>query len=442
MNRLSQFFGAAIVIAIAVVFIVQFRPNTGPVQSAASTCVVEVRGSCISSGEFNASRNLLAMRTVDENRLRAMGYRRLTAEGLYERWLLNEDAKRLGISVSDDELTAELVAGRVRVSLPADKIRQVGYALNLREDLIRYLDVRNRQTKKFDSKQYERQVRNITKMSPTDFREYQRKELIAARMRDFIRARVRVGENEAFEQFSREKSTRALSYVRFDRRFYSDLIVDTSEKAIQAWADANKEELDKTWEGRKAQVLPECRVARDLAVEVRPDEAEQGPEAGKAAAKARLEQAVQRLKKGESFADVARSASDDPSAARGGELGCVTRGRLSKPVEDKLFEMKAGEVSDLIETEEGFHVIKLEQIAKDAEAERIGRLEAARDLYMAHESERLAAEAAKQVLAAAAGGKSLEDALAAYMAQLTPAKSATGAAKPADKAAKQDGAKD
>ncbi|WP_437650141.1 peptidylprolyl isomerase [Sorangium sp. So ce362] len=444
MNRLSQIFGAAIVIAIAVVFIVQFRPSTGPVQSTASSCAVEVRGSCISSVDFNASRNLLAMRAVDENRLRAMGYRRLTAEGLYERWLLNEDAERLGISVSDDELTAELVAGRVRVSLPADKIRQVGYALNLREDLIRYLDVRNRQTKKFDSKQYEKQIRNITKMSPTDFRETQRKELVAARMRDLIRARVRVGESEAFEQFSREKSTRTLGYVRFDRRFYSDLIVDTSEKAIQAWADVNKEELDKTWEGRKAHYLPECRVARDLMVEVQPAEAEQGPEAGKAAAKARIEAAVQRLKKGEGFADVARSASDDPSAARGGELGCVTKGRLSKPVEDKLFEMKAGEVSDLIETEDGFHVLKLEQIAKDADAERIGRLETARDLYIAHESERLAAEAAKQVLAAAAGGKSLEDALAAYLAQLAPApaKDKAGAAAGAQPAAaKQDGNK-
>ncbi|WP_437562606.1 peptidylprolyl isomerase [Sorangium sp. So ce542] len=445
MNRLSQIFGAAIVIAIAVVFIVQFRPNTGPVQSAASTCAVEVRGSCISSVEFNASRNLLAMRSVDENRLRAMGYRRLTAEGLYERWLLNEDAKRLGITVSDDELTSELVAGRVRVSLPADKIRQVGYALSLREDLIRYLDVRNRQTKKFDSKQYEKQIRAITKMSPTDFRDYQRKELVAARMRDLIRARVRVGENEAFEQFSREKSTRTLSYVRFDRRFYGDLVVDTSEKAVQAWADANKEELDKAWEGRKAQYLPECRVARDLMVEVKPAEAEQGPEAGKAAAKARIEAAVQRLKKGESFADVARGASDDPSAARGGELGCVTKGRLSKPVEDKLFAMKAGEVSDIIETEDGFHVIKLEQIAKDADAEKIGRLETARDLYTAHESERLAAEAAKQVLAAAAGGKSLDDALAAHLAQLAPAKDKAGAGAKAGEqpaAAKQDGSKD
>ncbi|WP_437681315.1 peptidylprolyl isomerase [Sorangium sp. So ce131] len=449
MNRLSQIFGAAIVIAIAVVFIVQFRPNAGPVQSSGSSCAVEVRGSCISSIEFNASRNLLGMRTGDENRLRAMGYRRLTAEGLYERWLLNEDAKRLGISVSDDELTAELVAGRVHVSLPADKIRQVAYALNLREDLTRYLDVRNRQTGKFDSKQYEKQIRAVTKMSPTDFRDYQKKELVAARMRDIIRARVRVGESEAFEQFSREKSTRTLSYVRFDRRFYTDLIVDTSDKAIQAWADANKEELDKAWEGRKAQYQPECRVVRDILVEVKPEASEEGPEAAKAAARARIEKAVERLKKGEGFADVARSASDDPSASRGGELGCVIKGRLSKPVEDKLLEMKAGEVSDIIETEDSFHVVKLEQIAKDAEAEKIGRMETARELYVAHEAERLAAEAAKQVLAAAAGGKSLEDALSAYLAQLTPAKTAearpaaAAGAKPKDQpaAAKADGDK-
>ncbi|MGK4005568.1 peptidylprolyl isomerase [Sorangium sp. So ce1036] len=436
MNRLSQIFGAAVVIAIAVVFIIQFRPATGPVQSSGSTCAVEVSGSCISSIEFNASRNLLSMRSVDENRLRAMGLRRLTAEGLYERWLLNEDAERLGISVSDDELTAELVAGRMRVSLPADKIRQIGYALNLPENLIRYLDVRNRQTKKFDTKQYERQVRNITKMSPTDFREYQKKELLAARMRDLIRARVRVGESEAFEQFSREKSTRALSYVRFDRRFYTDLVVDTSDKAIQAWADANKEELDKAWEGRKAQYQPECRVVRDILVEVDPA-SEDGPDAAKAAAKERIEKAAERLKKGERFADVARSASDDPSAARGGDLGCVTKGRLTKPVEDKLLAMKPGEVSDIIETESGFHVVKLEQIAKDAEAEKIGRHETARELYVAHESERLAAEAAKQVLAAAAGGKSLEDALGAYLDQLAPAKGKATAAP----GARQDGGK-
>lgn len=442
MNRLSQFLGAAAVIAIAVVFIVQFRPATGTqVHSIGNTCAVEVRGSCVSSVDFKASYNLLAPRNAEDNRLRAMGLRRLTAEGLYERWLLNEDAKRLGISISDDELTAELMAGRARVSLPADKIRQVGYALSLRDDLIRYLLVRNRQSKKFDIKQYDKEIRTITKMSQSDFREYQRKELIAARMRDVVRSRVRVGENEAFDQFSREKSTRTLDDVRFDRRFYADLVVDTSEKAVQAWADSNKEELDKTWEGRKEKYLPECRIARAITVNVKPEEAAGGPEAGKAAAKARVEKAAERIKKGDAFADVARTASDDPSAARGGELGCVSKGRLSKPVEDRLFEMKPGEVSDPIETEDGFHVVKLEQVAKDAEAEKIGKHETALDLYIAHESERLAAEGAKQVLAAAAGGKPLQEALDTYLQQLTPAKKGPEKKdKPAGAAAKKDAA--
>jgi peptidyl-prolyl cis-trans isomerase D len=442
-NRLSQILGAAAVIAIAVVFIVQFRPATGTqVHSVGSTCAVEVRGSCISSVDFKASYNLLAPRNAEDTRLRAMGLRRLTAEGLYERWMLNEDAKRLGITVSDDELTAELMAGRARVSLPADKIRQVGYALSLRDDLIRYLLVRNRQSKKFDLKQYDKEVRTVTKMSQSDFREYQRKELIAARMREVVRSRVRVGENEAFEQFSREKSTRTLDYVRFDRRFYADLVVDTSERAVQAWANSNKEELDKTWEGRKAQYLPECRVARAIAVNVKPEEAAEGPEAGKAAAKTRVEKAVERLKKGDAFADVARTASDDPSAARGGELGCVSKGRLGKPVEDRLFEMKPGEVSDPIETEDGFHVVKLEQVAKDAEAEKLGKHETALDLYTAHESERLAAEGAKQVLAATAGGKPLQEALNTYLQQLTTAKGRSEKKdKPAGATVKKDAAK-
>jgi peptidyl-prolyl cis-trans isomerase D len=438
-NRLSQILGAAAVIAIAVVFIVQFRPATGTTaQTPGNTCAIEVRGSCVSSVDFKASYSLLAPRNADDARLRAMGLRRLTAEGLYERWMLNEDAKRLGISISDDELTAELVAGRARVSLPADKIRQVGYPLGLRDDLVRYLLVRNRQTKKFDSKQYDKEVRAVTKMSPTDFREFQRKELIAARMRDLIRARVRVGEGEAFEQFSREKSTRTLDYVRFDRRFYADLVVDTSEKAIQAWADSNKEELDKAWENRKAQYLPECRVARDIAVNVKPEESGEGPEAGKTAAKARIEKAVERLKKGDAFAEVARSASDDASAARGGELGCVSKGRLSKPVEDRLFEMKPGDVSDAIETEDGFHIVKLEHVAKDAEAEKIGKHETARDMYVAHEAERLAAEGAKQVLAASAAGKPLQEALNTYLEQLA---TATKGPEKKDKPAKKDAAK-
>ena len=210
MNRISSILGGLAVIAIALVFIVQFRPATNVQATAEPTCAVEIGGECVSSLHFWAAYRLLAPRGADAARLRSMALRRQTAEGLVERHLLVQDAKRLGIGITDAELTEELAAGRAHVSLPADKARQLGYALGLDENLFRILDVRDRKTKKFDTAAYEKQVRTIAKMSPTDFREYQRDELVAARMRDLIKARARVGESEAFTQFSREKSTATL----------------------------------------------------------------------------------------------------------------------------------------------------------------------------------------------------------------------------------------
>lgn len=435
MKRLSNILGVAVVLAIALVFVISFQPGGGsPTQGPGITNAVEVRGSGIPSTEFWAAYRLLAPPNADAARLRAMGLRRLTAEGLYERWLLNEDAKRLGITVSDEDINAELVSGRAHVSLPADKMRQVGYSLGLSfspdGELLRFLDVRNRQTKKFDQKRYERDVRARTKLSPSDYREFQKKEIIASRMRDLIRSRVRVSEAEAFEDYSRDKSTRTIDTIRFDRRFFTDLFVDSSDKAVQAWADRNKEEVDKLWEGRKSQFLPECRVTRHVLARVKSSE----DAADKAAAKTKIDSAQEALKKGEDFASVARRLSDDPgSAERGGDLGCVTKGKMVKPFEDKVFAMNEGEVSEPVETDFGYHIIKVEKIAKEAEAEKVGRLITARDLYLRQESERLAAEAAKQVLAAVAGGKTMQEALDAYLATLPAPQQAAGEKKDAKK---------
>ena len=75
--------------------------------------------------------------------------------------------------------------------------------------------------------------------------------------------------------------------------------------------------------------------------------------------------------------------SDDPSAARGGELGCVLKGKMPKPFEDAASALAPGKVSDVIATETGFYLVKLDQIAKDAEAEKLGRAQTARELYVA-----------------------------------------------------------
>jgi peptidyl-prolyl cis-trans isomerase D len=409
------------VVAIALVFIIQFRPATGGQAVEGPTCAAEVGGECVTTPQFTAAYRLIAPRNADADRLRAMGLRRQVMEGLIDRQLLVKDAKRLGVTISDDEVTVELANGRGRVSLPADKLRQLGYALGLADDSIRFLPVKNPKTDKFDPKIYEKEIRVITKLSPTDFRDFERDELLADRMRDLIRQRVRVSEAEAFAQFAREKSTATIESVKLDRRFFTEVVIDPSPKAIDAWAAKNKDEIEKIWQSRKAQFTPECRVLRHVLARVDPEAVD--PAADKARAKQRIDEALERVTKGESFASVARQLSEDPgSAVRGGELGCVKKGKMVKPFDDAAFALGEGKLSGVVESEYGYHLIRVEKIAKDGEAEAIGHAQTTRELYFAQESERLAAEAAKQILAAVKGGKSLDEAVKTYLASLTPPK--------------------
>jgi peptidyl-prolyl cis-trans isomerase D len=426
-NKLTSYLGGLAIVLVAVVFLIQFKPQTGNIKDTGPNCAAEVRGNCILASHFNAAYRLIIPPNADLTRLRTLSLRKVTADGLIERYLLNEDARRLGITVSDDDVTAELALGRARVSLPADKLREYSYSLGLPDDGVRLIRVKSAKTKKFDQKAYQKEIRTRTLMSPTDFRDFEREELVAARMRDLVRARVTVSEKEAHDRFVAAKSTSTIDYVRLDRHFYADLAVDPSKKAIDAWAEKSSAEVDKVWESRKPQVLPECRVARHIFVKLETA----ADDDAKKKARAKIDRALARVQKGEDFADVARAMSDDPTAVRGGELGCVPKGKMVKPFEDTAFATAAGKVSAVVESDAGYYIIKIEQIATGADAEKLGRAYAARDLYFNDEAERLTAEAAKQILAAVQGGKSLKDALDAQIA-LLPSR---GEPKPADKKA-------
>ena len=80
-----------------------------------------------------------------------------------------------------------------------------------------------------------------------------------------------------------------------------------------------------------------------------------------AAAEAKAHSLLEQIKKGASFEDVAKKSSDGPSAAQGGDLGLFKRGTLSKELEDKTFAMKAGEVTDVIRTKQGFVILKVNE---------------------------------------------------------------------------------
>lgn len=83
--------------------------------------------------------------------------------------------------------------------------------------------------------------------------------------------------------------------------------------------------------------------------------------AKKAAALDQIKKAQKRLQDGDDFATVAKEMSDGPSKEKGGELGYFSRGQMVKPFEDAAFSLKAGETSDIVETQFGYHLIRVEE---------------------------------------------------------------------------------
>lgn len=88
------------------------------------------------------------------------------------------------------------------------------------------------------------------------------------------------------------------------------------------------------------------------------------PAAEKDKAKAKAEELLAQVKKNpDSFAELAKKHSQDPgSAANGGDLDFFARGAMTKPFEDAAFALKKGETSGLVETEFGFHIIRVTDV--------------------------------------------------------------------------------
>ena len=116
-----------------------------------------------------------------------------------------------------------------------------------------------------------------------------------------------------------------------------------SEAEAKAWFDGHRDRF----------VQPEERRASHILIA--------SEKIGKDKARARAEALLQEIGKNPaSFADLAKKNSDDPgSAAKGGDLGFFGRGMMVKPFEDATFLLKDGEISGIVESDFGFHIIKL-----------------------------------------------------------------------------------
>lgn len=135
---------------------------------------------------------------------------------------------------------------------------------------------------------------------------------------------------------------------------YVVLDLDTLKQRVSV----SEEELRRNYEENKARfAVPEERRARHILIKA---EASATPEQKKAA-RAKAEQLLLQLQKNPSlFAELAKKNSDDPgSAANGGDLDFFGRGAMVKAFEDAAFALKPNQLSGVVETDFGFHIIQL-----------------------------------------------------------------------------------
>lgn len=140
-----------------------------------------------------------------------------------------------------------------------------------------------------------------------------------------------------------------IEYVLFDVETIKKSIV-VAEADLKSYYDQNVQRLSGKEERRASHIL----IASPKSA----------PEADRQKAKTKASELVAQVKKSpDSFAEVARKNSQDPgSAPAGGDLDFFARDAMVKPFSDAAFAMKKGDVSDVVESEFGYHIIKLTDI--------------------------------------------------------------------------------
>ena len=153
-----------------------------------------------------------------------------------------------------------------------------------------------------------------------------------------------------------------------------------SAEALLPQVAVDEAEVKKYYEEHQPEFgTQEQRQAAHILISV----ATQASDADKQAAKAKAEQVLQQVRQSPGkFAELAKQYSQDPgSAANGGDLGVFGRGMMVKSFDDAAFQLKPGEISGLVQSEFGFHIIKLVAI-KPAKVQALAEVKSTIELKL------------------------------------------------------------
>jgi peptidyl-prolyl cis-trans isomerase C len=169
----------------------------------------------------------------------------------------------------------------------------------------------------------------------------------------FNATKTRLGSPEAFEQ---ALSQNGMTVEEFKTRLGRDLVIAAYiQREVDAKINVGPEQARQFYDQNPDKFKkPEMVHASHILIGA---DAKASPEE-KQAAKQKAEELLVKIKGGADFAEVAKAESTCPSAKKGGDLGTFGRGQMVKPFEEVAFSLQDGEVSEVVETQFGYHLIK------------------------------------------------------------------------------------
>jgi len=138
-----------------------------------------------------------------------------------------------------------------------------------------------------------------------------------------------------------------LAYLTFNA---ADFVADApvTDADLEKYYRRNRGNFEVVEQVHAAHIL--IKVPEDAAAETREQK------------RAKIDEILEKSRAGEDFAALAKRYSEDGSRSQGGDLGFFPRGRMVKPFENVAFSLPAGEISDVVTTQFGFHIIKVLEI--------------------------------------------------------------------------------
>jgi peptidyl-prolyl cis-trans isomerase D len=346
--------------AVVVVFVFW---GVGSFRNRKSDVIASVNGEAVSLEEYRSTYNNLLeqMRqrfgtNLNEEVLQMLRLDQQALNQLIEQRLVMQEVARLNFRVTDEEV--------VRTIQNISSFQTNGV---------------------FDSRLYTT-VLTYNRMTPEGFEAAQKERLLIEKLHTYLFSNFQVSENELREYYDWKNVTVSIDYALFNPETYQT--IELTDEALETYFNDHKESY-KTDPLLKVQYLhfdpqdykaevqisaedmetyyldnrekfatPKTVEARHILFKVDTDASKEAVDA----AKAKAEDILGRVRKGEDFASMAKQYSEGPSKENGGQLGAFRKEDMVAPFSEKAFSMQPGEVSEPVRTQFGWHLIKVEKV--------------------------------------------------------------------------------